>query len=178
MPCVLNMRLVGPLEEVGVVVEGVHIVGRDTNERDEGIAIGAAESAGAAHDGHLIGTRSADQTRDHECPVALTGAIVIFNDHRLEAACHTSEVARLDRVASAIPELLRGRVDAFGDIEREEYARPEIRGVGSVEGRQEVRVCVDAPDLDVDIVIQDKGLVSGFLGLYLHGGGAHEGEEY
>ena len=160
------------------MIKGVHIVGRNTGERDERIAIGTTEGPGTAHDSHFIGTRSADQPGDHKCPVMLAGAIVIFYDHRLEATCHTREVARLDRVAAAIPELLRGHVDGFGDIEREEDARPKIGREGSVEGRQEVRVRVDASNLDVHIVIQDKRLVSRFLGLCLHGGGAHDGKEY
>ena len=43
-----------------------------SGEGDEGVAIGAAESAGAAHDGHLVGAGRPDGPRDHKCPIVLS----------------------------------------------------------------------------------------------------------
>ena len=130
-----------------------------SGEGDEGVAVGAAESAGAAHNGHLVGTGRPDSSGDHECPIVLS-AIGILQHHGLDAAGHAREVTCLDGVAAAIPELPRGWAHGLGDIEREEGGRAEVRGEGGVERWQKrVRSAQCAVHLDVHEVLEHERLV-------------------
>ena len=147
-------------QEVSLVGEGEErSILEHSCEGDEGVAVGAAERAGAAHDSHLVGPGRPDGSRDHECPVVLS-AIRILQNHGLDAAGHSREVARLDRITTAISELPRGRAHGLRDIEREERARAEVRGERGVEhGQERVGGAQRTVHLDVHKVLEHEWLV-------------------